>query len=66
LTSIPHVDAAAASIGLLLDPAHRQSVVLNMHCIADMAALVMVLIAPFHPAELRERAPERQLSIRPR
>jgi hypothetical protein len=66
LTSIPNVDAAAALIGLPLDPAHRQGVILNMHCIADMAALVMVLIAPFRPAELRERATERQLSTRPR
>jgi hypothetical protein len=36
-----YVDAAAALTGLLLDPAHRPGVILNMQRIAEMAALVM-------------------------
>jgi hypothetical protein len=35
-----YVDAAAALIGLPLDPAHRPGVVLNPKRIAEMAALV--------------------------
>ena len=36
-----YVDAAAALIGLPLDPAHRPGVILNVQRIAEMAALVM-------------------------
>ena len=36
-----YVDAAAALIGLPIDPAHRPGVVLNLERIAQMAALVM-------------------------
>ena len=35
-----YVDAAAALVGLPLDPAHRPGVVLNLERIAQMAALV--------------------------
>ena len=35
------VDAAAALIGLPIDPEHRPGVVLNLERIAAMAALVM-------------------------
>jgi hypothetical protein len=41
-----YVDAAAALIGLPLDPAHRPGVVLNMERIAAMAALVMAFPLP--------------------
>jgi hypothetical protein len=52
-----YVDAAAALIGLPIDPAHRPGVVLNMQRIAEMAALVMEFPLPdeteaapvFHP-----------------
>ena len=40
------VDAAAALIGLPIDPAHRPGVVLNMERIAQMAALVMEFPLP--------------------
>jgi hypothetical protein len=36
-----YIDAAAALIGLPLDPAHRPGVVLNLERIAQMATLVM-------------------------
>jgi hypothetical protein len=41
-----YVDAAAALIGLPLDPAHRPGVVLNMRRLAEMAALVMEFPLP--------------------
>ena len=41
-----YVDAAAALIGLSLDPAHRPGVILNMQRIAEMAALVMEFPLP--------------------
>ena len=41
-----YVDAAAALIGLPLDPAHRPGVVLNMQRIAEMAGLVMAFPLP--------------------
>ena len=41
-----YVDAAAALIGLPIDPAHRPGVVLNMERIAQMAALVMEFPLP--------------------
>ena len=41
-----YVDAAAAAIGLALDPAHRPGVVLNMLRIAEMAALLMEFPLP--------------------
>ena len=41
-----YVDAAAALIGLPLDPAHRPGVVLNLERIAQMAALVMEFRLP--------------------
>jgi hypothetical protein len=41
-----YVDAAAALIGLPLDPAHRPGVILNMHRIAEMAGLVMAFPLP--------------------
>jgi len=41
-----YVDAAAALIGLPLDPAHRPGVIINMQRIAEMAALVMALPLP--------------------
>ena len=40
LNAEAYVDAAAALIGLPLDPAHRPGVVLNLERIAQMAALV--------------------------
>lgn len=36
-----YVDAAAALIGLPIDPEHRPGVVLNLERIAQMAALVL-------------------------
>jgi 1-carboxybiuret hydrolase subunit AtzG-like len=41
-----YVDAAAALIGLPLDPAHRPGTVLNLQRIAEMAALVMAFPLP--------------------
>jgi hypothetical protein len=41
-----YVDAAAALIGLPLDPAHRAGVVLNLERIAAMAVLVMEFSLP--------------------
>jgi len=41
-----YVDAAAALIGLPLDPAHRPGIILNMQRIAEMAALVMEFRLP--------------------
>ncbi len=41
-----YVDAAAALIGLPLDPAHRPGVILNIERIAEMAALVMAFPLP--------------------
>jgi hypothetical protein len=41
-----YVDAAAALIGLPLDPAHRPGIVLNLERIAQMAALVMAFPLP--------------------
>jgi len=48
-----HVDAAAALIGLPLDPSHRPGVILNIERIAEMAALVMA----FPLSEETEPAP---------
>ena len=48
-----YVDAAAALIGLPLDPAHRPGVVLNLERIAQMAAL----IAEFPLPDAAEPAP---------
>jgi len=48
-----YVDAAAALIGLPLDPAHRPGVILNIERIADMAALLMA----FSLSEETEPAP---------
>ena len=41
-----YVDAAAALIGLPLDPAHRPGVILNIERIAQMAALIMAFPLP--------------------
>jgi hypothetical protein len=41
-----YVDAAAALIGLPIDPAHRPGVVVNIERIAQMAALVMAFPLP--------------------
>jgi len=41
-----YVDAAAALIGLPIDPAHRPGIVLNLERIAQMAALVMEFPLP--------------------
>jgi hypothetical protein len=41
-----YVDAAAAMIGLPLDPAHRPGVILNVQRIAEMAGLVMAFPLP--------------------
>ena len=41
-----YVDAAAAQIGLPLDPAHRPGVILNLERIAEMAGLVMAFALP--------------------
>ncbi len=41
-----YVDAAAALIGLPLDPVHRPGVILNMQRIAEMAALLMAVPLP--------------------
>ena len=41
-----YVDAAAALIGLTIDPAHRPGVVVNLERIAQMAALVMEFPLP--------------------
>jgi hypothetical protein len=41
-----YVDAAAALIGLPIDPAHRPGVVLNFERLAQMAALVMEFPLP--------------------
>jgi hypothetical protein len=41
-----YVDAAAALIGLTIDPAHRPGVVVNLERIAQMAALVMEFPQP--------------------
>ena len=41
-----YVDAAAALIGLPLDPAHRPGVILNIERIAEMAALVTAVPLP--------------------
>jgi Protein of unknown function (DUF4089) len=41
-----YVDAAAALIGLPIDPAHRPGVVVNLDRIAQMAALVMEFTLP--------------------
>jgi len=41
-----YVDAAAALVGLPLDPAHRPGVILNLQRIAEMAALVMSFPLP--------------------
>jgi len=39
--SAGYIDAAAALIGLTLDPAHRPGVIVNLDRIAALAALVM-------------------------
>ena len=44
-----YVDAAAALIGLPIDPAHRSGVVLNLERIAQMAALVAAFPLPDEP-----------------
>jgi hypothetical protein len=36
-----YVEAAAAAVGLPLDPSHRPGVILNLERIAEMAALFM-------------------------
>ena len=41
-----YIDAAAALLGLPLDPAHRPGVVVNFERIAQMAALVMEFALP--------------------
>ena len=41
-----YVDAAAALIGLPIDPAHRPGVVVNLERIAQMAALVVEFPLP--------------------
>jgi hypothetical protein len=41
-----YVDAAAALIGLPIDPAHRPGVVVNLERLAQMAALVMEFPLP--------------------
>lgn len=41
-----YVDAAAALVGLPIDPAHRPGIVLNLRRIADLAALVMEFPLP--------------------
>jgi hypothetical protein len=41
-----YVDAAAALIGLPIDPAHRAGVVVNIERLAQMAALVMEFALP--------------------
>ena len=41
-----YVDAAAALIGLPIDPAHRPGVIVNFERIAQMAALVMEFALP--------------------
>jgi hypothetical protein len=41
-----YVDAAAALVGVPLDPAHRPGVILNMHRIAEMAGFVMAFQLP--------------------
>jgi hypothetical protein len=41
-----YVDAAAALMGLPLDPAHRPGVILNLERIAEMAGLVMEFPLP--------------------
>jgi hypothetical protein len=41
-----YVDAAAALIGLRIDPAHRPGVIVNLERIAQMAALVMEFALP--------------------
>ena len=41
-----YVDAAAALIGLPIDPEHRPGVVLNLERIAQMAALVLAYPLP--------------------
>jgi hypothetical protein len=41
-----YVDAAAALIGLPIDPAHRPGVVFNLERLAQMAALVMEFPLP--------------------
>ena len=41
-----YVDAAAALIGLPLDPTHRPGVILNIERIAEMAGLVMAFPLP--------------------
>jgi len=41
-----YVDAAAALIGLPIDPAHRPGVAINLERLAQMAALVMEFPMP--------------------
>jgi hypothetical protein len=41
-----YVDAAAAIIGLPIDPAHRPGVILNLERIAQMAASVLAFELP--------------------
>ena len=41
-----YVDAAAALIGLPIDPVHRPGVVVNLERLAQMAALVMEFPLP--------------------
>jgi hypothetical protein len=41
-----YVDAAAALVGLPIEPAHRPGIVLNLRRIADLAALVMEFPLP--------------------
>jgi hypothetical protein len=41
-----YLDAAAALLGLPIDPAHRPGVLLNLQRLAEMAALVMEFPLP--------------------
>jgi hypothetical protein len=41
-----YVDAAAAALGVPIDPAHRPGVILNLQRLAEMAALVMEFPLP--------------------
>jgi hypothetical protein len=41
-----YVDAAAALVGVPLDPTHRPGVIINMQRIAEMAGFVMAFQLP--------------------
>ena len=61
-----YVDAAAALIGLPLDPAHRPGVVLNMQRIAEMAGWSWPFRCPRRPSRRRSFCRERWASRRRR